>query len=303
MRIKKVFFITEDGVELCGLLHEPENRTEDIVIAVHGMQSNCLKKRDDIIANKLTEQGISYFCFNNRGHDLVNNISQIHNTNKIKRLCGSCLENIEDSYYDIKAAILAMVELGYKKVHLQGHSLGCTKIVYTYNKMKENNNLEIINKIKSVILLSMVDIPNAMGFFFTGDKENIIKYMQKEVNEGSGDTLISSQNAIIPMSPNTFLKYLQNNTTIDFARYGDEEYSFPELNNIKVPLFMRWGNNNELIIQDADKLILFLKDKIKNENLDINFIDGSTHNYSGKEEILANQILNFLDGVEKNRNI
>ena len=57
---------------------------------------------------------------------------------------------------------------------------------------------------------------------------------------------------------------------------------------------MRWGNNNELILQPADKLVQNLNKKIKNDKKDLGFIDGATHNYSGKEQILANQILDFL---------
>ena len=57
---------------------------------------------------------------------------------------------------------------------------------------------------------------------------------------------------------------------------------------------MRWGNINELILQDAQKLCEFLKGKIKNNNLDINYIDGANHSYKGKEEELGEEIKNFL---------
>lgn len=294
MKLQKVFFETEDGIELCGLLHEAEETSNQIVIAIHGMQSNCFKKRDDFIAEKLTKAGISYFCFNNRGHDLVNSLSQIKEGKNNKTTCGSCLEDVEDSYYDIKAAIEAMNKKGYTKIHLQGHSLGCTKIVYTYNRMLEEKNTNVLEKIKSVILLSMVDLPNAMNFFFSGDKEKLVKFMENEVKEGRGDTLISIPDAILPMSPNTFLRYMKNNKSIDFAKYSDENYDFKELNAINVPLFMRWGNNHELITQDACDLVKMLQIKIKNPHKDLNFIDGAAHNYKDKEEILAGQILNFL---------
>ena len=65
---------------------------------------------------------------------------------------------------------------------------------------------------------------------------------------------------------------------------------------------MRWGNNREMILQKADELCNMLKDKIKNENLDIGFIEGADHSYTQKEEILAEQIKNFLKQiVDKNR--
>ena len=228
---------------------------------------------------------------------MVSSISKNINGKKSKVLLGTSLENIEDSYFDIKAAIETMLDLGYTKIHLQGHSLGCTKIVYTYNKMIKENNLDLLEKIKSVMLLSMVDIPNALQFFFDKDKEKLIELMEQEVKKGNGDILISIPGAILPMSPNAFLKYMKYNEKIDFARFSDENYDFKELNEIKIPLFMRWGNNNELIMQPVNKLVEFLNKKIQNDKKDLNFIDGATHNYSGKEEILANQIFNFLKSI------
>ena len=297
MKLEKVFFETEDGIELCGLLHEPEEKSKEIVIAVHGMQSNCLKKRDDYIAKKITNENISYFCFNNRGHDLISSFSKNTDGKKQKILLGTCLEDIKDSYFDIKAAVKTMIDLGYTKIHLQGHSLGCTKIVYTYNKMKENNDTEFLDKINSVILLSMVDLANALRFFFNSDKDELVEKMEFEVKKGNGNTIFTFPGAIIPMSPNTLLRYMKNNEKIDFARFSDENYDFKELNEIKVPIFMRWGNNNELILQPADKLVEFLNNKIQNDKKDLGFIDGATHNYSGKEQVLADDILKFLKKV------
>ena len=53
-------------------------------------------------------------------------------------------------------------------------------------------------------------------------------------------------------------------------------------------------NDRELIIQKADELCQMLKEKIENNKLDIGYIDGANHSYTGKEEILANEIQNFL---------
>lgn len=294
MNLQKVYFETEDGVELCGLLHEPANKTEEIVIAVHGMQSNCMKKRDDILAEEITKSNISYFCFNNRGHDLINSITKKQDGKSNKVLSGSSLECIEDCYYDIKAAILKMLDKGYNKIHLQGHSLGCTKIVYTYTKMKNQNEIELLSKIKSVILLSMVDIPVAINFFFQDDIDELISDMERKQREGNGKKVISVEGAILPMCPDTFLNFVKNNKDIDFARYSDESYDFKELNKIEIPIFMRWGNKNELIMQEADKLVEMMKTKIKNKECNIGYINGAGHNYRGKENELASQIIDFL---------
>ena len=98
-----------------------------------------------------------------------------------------------------------------------------------------------------------------------------------------------------PISVKTFLKYARDYKNFDFARYSDETYNYEELNNIKIPLFMRWGNDKELILQEAKDLCNMLKQKIKNTLLDINYIDKANHSYTGKEEILAEEIYNFLE--------
>ena len=97
-----------------------------------------------------------------------------------------------------------------------------------------------------------------------------------------------------PISVKPYLRYFKYNQDIDFARFSDKEYDFKELNNIQIPLFMRWGNVYELVIQKLDDLVAFLKNKINNESLDIDYIDGADHGYTGKEKLLADQIINFI---------
>ena len=180
MRIEKIYFNTEDNAELFGLLHTSENQTDkEVVIAIHGMGSNCFKQRDDIIAQKLTSNNISYFSFNNRGFGLVNKI--IKNGSGI--LQGTAFEDVKDSYYDIVSAIKLMASKGYEKIHLQGHSLGSTKSVYVYNKLLQNNETKILNKISSVILLSLVDLTSVMQFLVKNSDEDVIKIAKEKEAE------------------------------------------------------------------------------------------------------------------------
>ena len=80
MQIKKIYFKTTDKLSLIGLLHMPEEKqTKTCMISVHGITSNCLRYRDDVIAQKLTKQGIAYFTFDNRGHDIINTYDSIQN--------------------------------------------------------------------------------------------------------------------------------------------------------------------------------------------------------------------------------
>ena len=144
MNIEKIFFKTEDQADLVGLLHKGEN-TNKVIISVHGMTSDCLKKRDDIIAQIMTNNTIDFFSFNNRGHDVISYLNKEMSGVYAKQKAGTAYEDVQDSYYDIKAAIDQMLEYGYSEIYLQGHSLGCTKIVYTYNRFKfATSNTNII---------------------------------------------------------------------------------------------------------------------------------------------------------------
>ena len=135
--MKKIDFLATDGLKLNGLLYESNQKTDKVILSVHGMSSNCLKNREDILSKCMNQNNIDYFCFNNRGSELVRYIQKDINGEKEKLLGGTTYEDVLEGYEDIVGAILKLRELGYKEIYLQGHSLGCTKIVYTYNELKE----------------------------------------------------------------------------------------------------------------------------------------------------------------------
>ena len=288
--MEKVDFLATDGIELSGILYNGKEKNKKIILSIHGMASNCMKTRDTIIAKYANENNIDYFCFNNRGSEIVKYISKNINGKKEKQLAGTAYEDVLESYEDIVGAILKLKELGYKDIYLQGHSLGCTKIVYTYNELLEEKETDILNSIKGVILLSLIDIPMAIKVY-TGEKfEKYLKLAEEKENKLE---LMPTSSFIHPISVKTFLRYAKDNKEIDFARYGRDN-ELEKLNNIKAPLFMRWGNENEMILQKADELVSMVSNLIQNENKDINYIDGANHSYNEKEETLAKEIIEFI---------
>lgn len=287
-------FMATDGVNLEGILYKASaNISEKIILSVHGMTSNCFKKRDIEIAKKANEKGIDYFAFNNRGSEIVKYIEKETEGQPAKELAGTAYEDVLEGYEDIVGAIIKLKELGYKNIYLQGHSLGCTKIVYTYNELINNDETEILENIKGVILLSLVDIPMALKVYLRDNFKKYLDYAEKLEHENKIYEMMPRESFIHPISVKSFLRYARDNKDIDFANYGKDN-ELEKLNNIQVPLFMRWGNDNEMIIQQADELSTMVNNIITNENKNIDYIDGANHSYTGKEKELAEQIVEFV---------
>lgn len=279
-------FKAKDGIILDGFINKCKNPSDKVLIAVHGMTSNCFKVREKIIAKAIETIGIDTMHFNNRGSDVIRYIKN----DEESFLGGTAYEDVEDGYYDIVGAIEYAISLGYKDIYLQGHSLGSTKVVYTCNKLIDDNN-PIYSYIKGIILLSLVDLPESIKMDTT---KEFIKIAVEMEAKGEELELMPKETFVHPISVKTFLRYVRNYENVDFARFSNKEDNFEVLNKIQIPLFMRWGNVNEMISQSADELVDFLDHKIIKTKKDIGYIDGADHSYSGKEEILAEEIKQFI---------
>ena len=286
MSVEIVKFNANDGIHLDGILYKCDSTSKKVLIQIHGMTSNCFKNRDQIIAEKVNEIGIDVLDFNNRGSDVVRYIKN----DNVTLLAGMAYEKVEDSYYDVIGAIEFALSLGYEEIYLQGHSLGSTKVVYTYNKLQKENS-KLLNNIKGVILLSLVDIA---GLIKSEAGDEFIKIAEEKANRGELMDLMPFKCFIHPISVKSFLQYTKQNENFDFARYSKSDDNFEVLNSIKCPIFMRWGNVNELIKQDAKDLAEFMNKKITNSNKNISYINGADHSYHGKTEQLAEEIKQFL---------
>lgn len=278
-----------DGVKINGYLMSSNNKS--VLIEIHGMSSNCFKKREKVIAKTLNNIGIDAICIDTRGSEIVKYIKY---NDVRKELAGTAYEDVEESYYDLMGAIRYALSLGYKDIYLQGHSLGATKVVYTYTKMKEKQ-VEELKNIKGIILLSLVDIPDMFKTYFS---KKYLSYAKEKEKNGQVLELMPHDTFIHPISVKTYLKYAKYNSKINFAQYSNENYDFDTLNKIDVPLFMRWGNDNELIRKSAQEQVELMRRVIKKKDVDINFIDGANHSYNGKETELANDIATFLKKVQ-----
>lgn len=293
MDVKIVRFKTDDGIYLNGFLKHNNNTSKKVIIAIHGMACSCFSKRESQLSEHAINCGIDSFIFNNRGSEIIKYLEKSKSTISDDIVGGSACENIYECYYDIKAAINLMLDMGYEEIYLCGHSLGATKLVYSYYKFIQEKEI-FLDKIKAIILLSFVDLNSLFRICAGNTFEEYVKYAIEKKKQNREMEMMPRECFLYPVSVKTFLIYSQDNEKLDMARYSEKDYDYKELNSIKVPLFMRWGENNELIEQTTDEVIEIIKNKVKNEKLDIGVIENTDHFYKKKEKELAKEILNFL---------
>ena len=212
--MERVDFLATDGIQLNGFIYKSSEKISNrVILAVHGMSSNCLEKRDEVISKKVNENNIDYFCFNNRGSELVKYIRRNISGKKEKMLGGTSYEDVLEGYEDIIGAILKLKEMGYENIYLLGHSLGCTKIVYTYNELKQDDD-DILNNIKGIILLSLIDIPSTLRIYLRDKLDTYISlaedYLQFNRNDEAKDCIIKAEEICKVIFENEDNEFYQN---------------------------------------------------------------------------------------------
>ena len=276
-----------DGIEMVGILYEPEEKSNKIVIHIHGLCGNFYENRFlDILAKSYTNKGISFLTFNNRG---TNFISELLKGNNFE-IIGGCYERFIDCLLDIEGAINYVKEKGYNNIILEGHSYGCNKVIYYYNKKKDNS-------ISKIVLLAPCDIPQECAKFLGKEEYEIAKREStKLINEGKQKQLINfSVNANGKISAGTYYNDFLPDGENDFIRYKDGENSKNKiLNSIDIPVLIVFGDSDECVLTENIETVKgYLNKNIKNSNIQI--INGADHSYTDKYEELGKIIENNIE--------
>ncbi|GIW05976.1 MAG: hypothetical protein KatS3mg060_0781 [Dehalococcoidia bacterium] len=126
MLVDMFLLTTEDGIQLpAGFFAAtaPKPGTAiDAVVLNGGTGTNFWHPTITDVAQVLTAAGYPALTISTRGHDLA--------FRGRTGLLGSAYENLADCRYDYSAAIQCLVERGFRRIALYGHSLGCTKATY-----------------------------------------------------------------------------------------------------------------------------------------------------------------------------
>ena len=159
---------TRDKHVLDGILYEAEESIAT-VLHVHGSLGNFYQQPFiPVFARILTQQGISLLSCNMRTHD---GIAEGYDTEGEMTYVGGSVVRFETCVEDIRAAVRWSEKLG-RKVYLQGHSIGCDRVLHY---------LECTSAPISSILLSPCDSHKLQKEWLGEDK---FEQQETELREG-----------------------------------------------------------------------------------------------------------------------
>lgn len=230
----------------------------------------------------LSNSGISFLYSHNRGYSYINCMSKKDGSLDVK---GATFEIFEDSLKDIEIWMKKVKRLGYKKIILMGHSLGCNKALYYLSKNKDN--------VQGLILASapdMVGITKKEELKF----DDLLKEAEDNVNNNDSrkllTTLIGGTDYI---SSATFISESLENSNIDNFPIERNPEIFEQLSAINIPI-LSFAGSNEYPTYLKQHL---LKEKAINcNNFEYKIIDNTNHFYNNKEEEISKIILKWIKG-------
>lgn len=279
---------TKGDFWLHGLFLEAKN-PKAVFLNIHGTASNFYEEDFiEAMSEKFLPEGISMLSTNNRG----NGVYSAWDKN------GGAVEIFEDCLFDIDAWIEFVLEKGYTKIILSGHSLGTEKVVYYMDKGKYRD------KITALVLLAPADSPRWRYYdeeYKPSEKgkarvELQVKDSLKMIAEGRGDELMdrSIYSGVMPKSPKSLVNFLGENTEL-LKALPFHSGKLEMFSKINAPIFVAIGDQHEYTgISPKDALDLMKKE---NKNTETHQLKNCDHDFTDCEEELTKLVLGFVNKI------
>lgn len=283
MNVEFVRFKASDNVALQGWLSSHEG--EVAALHVHGMGGNGYQNFFlDNLREMYNNLGISFFTFDNRGYGIINDFRQADGWKK----AGSCFEIFEESVHDIQGALDFLKNRGHTKLILQGHSLGCSKVV-NYVLAKAPFNIE------KIILLAPTDMV-AWASADPGHQQNMVK-AKSLLMEGKGEELVGAECWPLdktPLSAQSYASKSDSDTPVDI--YGVREDGAAPIARVDLPMRIIYGSEDIGITHPFGNIATYRErlETIKNPHTDLTVIEGASHSFRDYESELVRIITGFI---------
>lgn len=279
---------TKDGLNLSGFHWESQNKNICVVFT-HGMYDNIIENCFiETMGDYLSKNGYGLVFGHNRGYGVINSIIVKNPVTERweNKIIGSTYEKFGECIYDIDLWIDEARKLGYKKIILAAHSLGCIKNIY-YTSKKGFENIE------GFIFISP---PDASGLArYMDNFKKMIEEAEKNIQNGESKKIMENKMLeIFPISSRTFYNFRKNGP-IDVFPVIENPSDFGIFSKITKPIFVTLGERDSIIIKSPEEDLKNLEEKAVNcEEFCGKVIKGATHRYINREKELSQSVLSWL---------
>lgn len=306
MKLELVQLLSTDKLKLPGLLYTPDKPTKKAAIWLHGMGDNGMfynPKRINALGTALTNQGITFLSFNNRG---AHNSKQLYrddpNLPEAQRevQAGCLYEIIRDCVADIDGAVNFLQTKKYSEFYLLGHSTGANKICVYQQHVKQN-------PFKKYVLAGPGDDSGLYYDELGADRfTNTLATAKQLTKSGKGMDIMTQASGMGGFSAQSAYDILNPNgdyNTFPFyeattKRLGTKAL-FEAYRKIRIPTLTVFGENDESArtaggVSDA---LIALEDNTHESIIDdcgFLTIAGGDHGFHGVEEAFASAVASWL---------
>lgn len=292
MKMNFVYVSTTDDLRLMGVHYTPAKK-DTAVLFIHGMAGNIMEYYfADVLGKKLAEEGKGFVFSHNRGYNHINDIdtTQMEEKGGYKKVrFGVVYEIFEDCLLDIDAWIEETRTLGYKKIILMGHSLGCNKVIYYLSQRK-------LQDVVGVVLASPADMVGQIKPEYQPDREEMIQEAQEYMKQGEPRKLLTRKLwDWYNLSAQTFLSLFMPGTNADNLPVLKNPKVWPQLSSIKQPLLAFMGEYDDIAIRKLEDDLSLIKEKATGAaSFTEAMIPKASHTYDGQEDGVAEVVTKWV---------
>ncbi len=292
--MKKYFIaecITKDDLIHQGLYFEPTKKSDTAILYVHGLSSvfHGHMATCDAFADMCKDKGFGFASFNNRGFCLISGIQKKDPTalTGIGHIPGGAGQEIfEDCVLDIDGGVTFLVQQGYSKIVLVGRSTGANKACFYAGTVDDPRVIGVV--LNSAVSDRLEKTPEEIA--------KTLPLMKKKIEEGKEHELLVGY-SFFPMTPKRYISLYEKGTKEDVFDYGDEKPKMTVYSQIKKPLFVVMGENDEHIDRPVKDIMKVFEGKTTSKNYKSMIVPGAIHGFEGKERELATYIGEWITTI------
>lgn len=289
-----VTFRTKDDYEIIGMMFCSLNGdNEKIVVHIHGNFGNFYQNKFLwVMSNVYVKNGVDFLTINLSSHD---GLAEGYYGRELKYVGGG-VADYNCSQADIKAAIDFVIDKGYKRIILQGHSLGCDKVIQYTLENRSDIPLILLSPVDSYRVQSDWIKPETINEQIMRLKSNIkekdnrwgtadLDWLGPKEYGASGDTdewtyqIPITRNALISILEGSAFKYLNVECGTEF--------------HITSPVFIFIGKHDGLQMHESCTWIDFIRNSFTNAEI-LSVMDAD-HDVVGVEKELAERIIEWIE--------